>query len=91
MFGLSVRQLANRLKATVAVGLEEQVSPGQYGSVGPTQMMIGTEPPVETTMQQVRWKIAVMVSRYTRKETDGAALRWMDGETQPLVPCHATA
>ena len=54
-------------------------------------MIIGTEPPAETTMQQVRGKIAVMVSRYTRKETEGAALRWMDGETQLLVPCHATA
>ena len=36
-------------------------------------------PKTRQSTQQVRWKIAVMVSRYTRKEPAAAALWWIDG------------
>ena len=80
VFRLSIRQMANRIKdAVAAAGLEGDVFSGHSGRVGLARMMSGAGAPTETTMRQGRWKSAEMVRRYTRAETAGAALRWMDG------------
>ena len=80
VFGLSVRQMTTRIKAAChAAGLEGDVFSGHSGRVGLARMMSGAGAPTETTMRQGRWKSAEMVRRYTRAETAGAALQWMDG------------
>ena len=80
MFGLSARQMTNRVKAAMAAaGLDGGAFSGHSGRVGLARMMSGAGAPTETTMRQGRWMTAAMVSRYTRRETAGAALRWMDG------------
>ena len=80
VFGLSSRQMVNRIKAVcLAAGLEGDVFSGHSGRVGLARMMSGAGAPTEATMKQGRWKSAVMVSRYTRAEGAGAALQWMDG------------
>ena len=82
VFRLSTRQMANRIKAACrAAGLEGDVFSGHSGRVGLARMISGAGAPTETTMRQGRWKSAEMVRRYTRAETAGAALRWMDGGT----------
>ena len=82
VFRLSIRQMANRIKdAVAAAGLEGDVFSGHSGRVGLARMMSGAGAPTETTMRQGRWKSAEMVRRYTRAETAGAALQWMDGGT----------
>ena len=84
VFRLTPRQMTNRIKAAChAAGLEGDVFSGHSGRVGLARMMSGAGAPTETTMRQGRWKSSVMVSRYTRAETAGAALRWMDGGTEP--------
>ena len=82
VFRLSIRQMANRIKAACeAAGLEGNTFSGHSGRVGLARMMSGAGAPTETTMRQGRWKSAEMVRRYTRAETAGAALQWMDGGT----------
>ena len=82
VFRLSIRQMANRIRdAVAAAGLEGDVFSGHSGRVGLARMMSGAGAPTETTMRQGRWKSAEMVRRYTRAETAGAALQWMDGGT----------
>ena len=82
VFRLSIRQMANRIKdAVAAAGLEGDVFSGHSGRVGLARMMSGAGAPTETTMRQGRWKSAEMVRRYTRAETAGAALQWMDEGT----------
>ena len=76
VFGLATRQMNNRFKAA---GFDGDAFSGHSGRVGLARMMSGAGAPTETTMRQGRWKTGAMVSRYTRKETAGAALRWMDG------------
>ena len=84
VFRLTPRQMTNRIKAACrAAGLEGNIFSGHSGRVGLARMMSGAGAPTETTMRQGRWKSSVMVSRYTRAETAGAALRWMDGGTEP--------
>ena len=83
VFRLTPRQMTNRIKAACrAAGLEGDVFSGHSGRVGLARMMSGAGAPTETTMRQGRWKSAEMVRRYTRAETAGAALRWMDGGTE---------
>ena len=83
VFRLSIRQMTNRIKAACrAAGLEGDVFSGHSGRVGLARMMSGAGAPTETTMRQGRWKSAEMVRRYTRAETAGAALQWMDGGTK---------
>ena len=78
----SIRQMANRIKdAVAAAGFDGDVFSGHSGRVGLARMMSGAGAPTETTMRQGRWKSAEMVRRYTRAETAGAALQWMDGGT----------
>ena len=80
VFRLTPRQMTNRIKSACrAAGLEADVFSGHSGRVGLARMMSGAGAPTETTMRQGRWKSAEMVRRYTRAETAGAALRWMDG------------
>ena len=80
VFGLSVRQMSNRLKGAVdAAGFKGDVFSSHSGRVGLARMMSGAGTPTETTMRQGRWKSAEMVRRYTRAETAGASLQWMDG------------
>ena len=80
VFRLSIRQMANRIKdAVAAAGFDGDVFSGHSGRVGLARMMSGAGAPTETTMRQGRWKSAEMVRRYTRAETAGAALQWMDG------------
>ena len=80
VFQLSDRQMANRIKAACdAAGLEGDAFSGHSGRVGLARMMSGAGAPTETTMRQGRWKSAEMVRRYTRSESAGAALQWMDG------------
>ena len=82
VFRLSIRQMANRIKDAVATaGFDGDVFSGHSGRVGLARMMSGAGAPTETTMRQGRWKSAEMVRRYTRAETAGAALQWMDGGT----------
>ena len=82
VFRLSIRQMANRIKdAVAAAGFDGDVFSGHSGRVGLARMMSGAGAPTETTMRQGRWKSAEMVRRYTRAETAGAALQWMDGGT----------
>ena len=84
VFRLSIRQMVNRIKAACeAAGLEGNTFSGHSGRVGLARMMSGAGAPTETTMRQGRWKSAEMVRRYTRAETAGAALQWMDGGTEP--------
>ena len=80
VFQLAARQIANRIKAACnAAGLEGNAFSGHSGRVGLARMMSGAGAPTETTMRQGRWKSADMVRRYTRAESAGAALQWMDG------------
>ena len=82
VFRLSIRQMANRIKdAVAAAGFDGDVFSGHSGRVGLARMMSGAGAPTETTIRQGRWKSAEMVRRYTRAETAGAALQWMDGGT----------
>ena len=81
-------RLVNRFRSTTAAQLEEYRllerllrEQCHSGRVGLAQMMSGAGAPTETTMRQGRWKSAEMVRRYTRAETAGAALQWMDGGT----------
>ena len=83
VFRLTPRQMTNCIKcACRAAGLEGDVFSGHSGRVGLARMMSGAGAPTETTMRQGRWKSAEMVWRYTRAETAGAALQWMDGGTE---------
>ena len=83
VFRLTPRQMTNRIKAACrAAGLEGDVFSGHSGRVGLARMMSGAGAPTETTMRQGRWKSSEMVRRYTRAETAGAALQWMDGGTK---------
>ena len=88
VFRLSIRQMANRIKdAVAAAGFDGDVFSGHSGRVGLARMMSGAGAPTETTMRQGRWKSAEMVRRYTRAETAGAALQWMDrGESVRGAP-----
>ena len=80
VFQLAARQMANRIKAACqAAGLEGDAFSGHSGRVGLARMMSGAGAPTETTMRQGRWKSAEMVRKYTRGESAGAALQWMDG------------
>ena len=80
VFGLAARQMNNRIKAVIkAAGFDGDAFSGHSGRVGLARMMSGAGAPTETTMRQGRWRTEAMVSRYIRKETVGAALRWMDG------------
>ena len=81
VFGLAARQMNNRIKAVIkAAGFDGDAFSGHSGRVGwLARMMSGAGVPTETTMRQGRWRTGAMVSRYIRKETAGAALRWMDG------------
>ena len=80
VFQLAVRQMANRIKAAChAAGLEGDTFSGYSGRVGLARMMSGAGALTETTMWQGRWKLADMVQRYTRAESAGAVLQWMDG------------
>ena len=84
IFNLSPRQMTNRLKAACRAGnLDESTFSGHSGRVGLARMMSAAGAPTETTMRQGRWKSAEMVRRYTRAESAGAALRWMDGGIDP--------
>ncbi len=83
VFQLTPRQMTNRIKAACnAAGLEGDVFSGHSGRVGLARLMSGAGAPTETTMRQGRWKSAEMVRRYTRGESAGAALQWMDGGTE---------
>ena len=83
VFRLTPRKMTNCIKcACRAAGLEGDVFSGHSGRVGLARMMSGAGAPTETTMRQGRWKSAEMVWRYTRAETAGAALQWMDGGTE---------
>ena len=79
VFRLSIRRMANRIKAACrAAGLFS----GHGGRVGLARMMSGAGAPTGTTMRRGRWKPAAMVRRYARAEPAGSALRWMDGGTE---------
>ena len=83
VFQLAARQMANRIKtACDAAGLDGDTFSGHSGRVGLARMMSGAGAPTETTMRQGRWKSADMVRRYTRGESAGAALQWMDVGTE---------
>ena len=83
VFQLAARQMANRIQgACDAAGLDGDAFSGHSGRVGLARMMSGAGAPTETTMRQGRWKSADMVRRYTRSESAGAALQWMDGGTE---------
>ena len=78
VFGLSERQISRRIKdAATAAGLGDGFS-GHSGRVGLARTMTDNGAPVNVTMKQGRWRRAETVAKYTRGESAGAALRWIN-------------
>ena len=78
VFGLSERQISRRIRdAAIAAGLGEGYS-GHSGRVGLARTMTDNGAPVNATMKQGRWRRAETVAKYTRGESAGAALRWIN-------------
>ena len=78
VFGLSERQISRRIKdAAKRASLGEGYS-GHSGRVGLARTMTDNGAPINVTMKQGRWRRAETVARYTRGESAGAALRWIN-------------
>ena len=78
VFGLSERQISRRIQdAAISAGLGEGYS-GHSGRVGLARTMTDNGAPVNVTMKQGRWRRAETVAKYTRGESAGAALRWIN-------------
>ena len=77
VFGLRADTLARRVKAAArAAGLGSEFS-GHSGRVGCARRMTAAGAPTAAVQQQGRWKSPAMVSRYTRGEAAGAALKYL--------------
>lgn len=77
VFGISDRQISNRIKAIAkAAGLGEGFS-GHSGRVGLAVRMTRKGAPVTAVCRQGRWSSQAMVNRYTRNESAGEALRYL--------------
>ena len=80
VFGLSVSQIARRVKATAkAAGLADwELFSGHSGRVGMARRMAQNGAPTHEIERQWRWKQGGgMVGRYTRGESAGSALRYL--------------
>ena len=77
VFGLRADTLARRVKAAArAAGLGSEFS-GHSGRVGCARRMTAAGAPTAAVQHQGRWKSPAMVSRYTRGEAAGAALKYL--------------
>ena len=77
VFGLRADTIARRVKAAArAAGLGSEFS-GHSGRVGCARRMTAAGAPTAAVQQQGRWKSPAMVSRYTRGEAAGAALKYL--------------
>ena len=78
VIGLSADRIARRIKATaIAADLGEEFS-GHSGRVGMARRMTQAGAPAAAVQRQGRWKSPAMVARYTRAESAGEALRYLD-------------
>ena len=77
VFNLSDRQIARRVGAMAkAAGLGDGFS-GHSGRVGMALRMTRNGAPAAAVMRQGRWETSRMISRYTRNESAGEALRYL--------------
>ena len=77
IFGLRADTIARRVKAAArAAGLGSEFS-GHSGRVGCARRMTAAGAPTAAVQRQGRWKSPAMVSRYTRGEAAGAALKYL--------------
>ena len=77
VFGLTGETLANRLRAAVkAAGLGHGFT-GHSGRIGMARRMVAAGVPNAAVQNQRCWKNGSMVSRYTRGEVAGEALKWL--------------
>ena len=77
VFGLTGEGLANRVPAAAkAAGLGGNFS-GHSGRVGMARRMVVAGAPNAVVQQQGRWRHGDMVTRYTRSEAAGEALKWL--------------
>ena len=75
---LTGRQASNRIKAMLtAAGFDGNAFSGHSGRVGLARAMSSAGAPDSIIARQAGWKDPKMVSRYTRRETAAAALRYM--------------
>ena len=77
VFGLTGQTVANRIRAVArAAGLGEGFS-GHSGRIGMARRMVAAGAPNAAVQNQGRWKHGDMVTRYTRGEASGEALKWL--------------
>ncbi len=77
VFGLRADTIARRVKAAArAAGLGSDFS-GHSDRVGMARRMTRNGAPTAAVQRQGRWKSAAMVTRYTRAESAGEALRYL--------------
>ena len=78
VFGLTGEALANRVRAVArAAGLGDGFS-GHSGRIGMARRMVASRAPNAAVQRQGRWKHGDMDARYTRGESAGEALKWLD-------------
>ena len=78
VFRLTGEALANRVRAAArAAGLGDDFS-GHSGRIGMARRMVAAGAPNAAVQRQGRWKHGDMVARYTRGESAGEALKWLD-------------
>ena len=78
VFRLTGEALANRVRAAArAAGLGDDFS-GHSGRIGMARRMVAAGAPNAAVQRQGRWKHGDMVARYTRGESPGEALKWLD-------------
>jgi len=77
VFGITARQIGDRVKAVAAAaGLGDGYS-GHSGRVGLAVTMTRLGAPVQAVQRQGRWKSSRMVASYTRAESAGEVLKWL--------------
>jgi len=77
VFGITARQIGERVKAVAAAaGLGDGYS-GHSGRVGLAVTMTRLGAPVQAVQRQGRWKSSRMVASYTRSESAGEVLKWL--------------
>ena len=77
IFGMCDRQIGRRVAAAAAAAGLVGWYCGHSGRVGLARAMSSNGAPVNVLMQQGRWRQVGMVTRYTRAESAGVALRWI--------------
>jgi len=78
VFGLQAQVISRRIKAAALhAGLGPGYS-GHSGRVGLARRMVKSDAPVPTVMRQGRWKSTKMIASYTRNESAGEALKYIE-------------